>query len=117
MQFIAVVETNEHAVRLWESPGLTTRRVCTSTKSAASDITTSGRHIHTSPAEAVNAGRLIVAKHSPEACSAPLSCPLSRQRDRSERAQDVALVALEKACWSNRLTEGSSRRPAPHCRR
>jgi hypothetical protein len=32
------------------------------TKSAASDITTSGRHIHISPAEAVKAGRLIVAK-------------------------------------------------------
>jgi len=40
----------------------TTLRVCTSTKSAASDITTSGRHIHTSPAEAVNTGRFIVAK-------------------------------------------------------
>jgi hypothetical protein len=35
--------------------------VCTPTKSAASDITTSGRHIHTS-AEAVKSGRLIVAK-------------------------------------------------------
>ena len=56
MQFNAVVETNEHAVRLWESLGFTTLRVCTSTKSAASDITTSGRHIHTSPAEAVKAG-------------------------------------------------------------
>ena len=33
-----------------------------STKSAASDMTTSGRHIHTSPDEAVKAGRLIVAK-------------------------------------------------------
>jgi hypothetical protein len=36
--------------------------VRTSTKSAASDITTSGRHIHISTAEAVKAGRLIVAK-------------------------------------------------------
>ena len=62
MQFNADVETNEHAVRLWELLGFTTLRVCTSTKSAASDITTSGRHIHTSPAEAVKAGRLIVAK-------------------------------------------------------
>ena len=62
MQFNAVDETNEHAVRLWESLGFTTLRVCTSTKSAASDITTSGRHIHISPAEAVKAGRLIVAK-------------------------------------------------------
>jgi hypothetical protein len=48
MQFNAVVETNDHAVRLWESLGFTTLRVCTSTKSAASDITTSGRHSHTS---------------------------------------------------------------------
>jgi hypothetical protein len=60
MQFNAVVD--EHAVRLWEWLGFTTLRVCTSTKSAASDITTSGRDIYTSPAEAVNAGRLIVAK-------------------------------------------------------
>jgi hypothetical protein len=51
MQFNAVVETNEHAVRLCESLGFTTLRVCTSTKSAASDITTSGRDIHTRPAE------------------------------------------------------------------
>jgi hypothetical protein len=108
MQFNAVVETNEHAARLWELLGFTTLRVCTSTKSAASDITTSGRHIHTSPAEPVNAGRLIVAN---------LSCPVSRQRDRSERARDVALVALVKAWWSDRLTGGSLRRPAPHCRR
>jgi hypothetical protein len=62
MQFNAVVETNEHAVRLWESLGFTTLRVCTSTKSAASDITTSGRYIHISTDEAVKAGRLIVAK-------------------------------------------------------
>jgi hypothetical protein len=48
VQFNAVVETSEHAVRLWESLGFTTLRVCTSTKSAASDITTSGRHSHTS---------------------------------------------------------------------
>ena len=53
---------NEHAARLWESLGFTTLRVCTSTKSAASDITTSGRHVHNSPAEAVKEGRLIVAK-------------------------------------------------------
>ena len=47
-----------------------------------------GLPIHTSPAVAVKAGRLIVAKALPEApqCSAPLSCPISRQRDRSERA-------------------------------
>jgi hypothetical protein len=77
MQFNAVVETNEHAVRLWESLGFTTLRVCTSTKSAASDITTSGRHIHTSPAEAVEAWRLSVAKASPEApmFGAPLLSP------------------------------------------
>ena len=62
MQFNAVVETNEHAVRLWESLGFTNLRVCTPTKSAVFDITTSVRHIHTSPAEAVKAGRLIVAK-------------------------------------------------------
>jgi hypothetical protein len=42
MQFNAVVETNEHAGRLCESLGFTTLRMCTSTKSAASDITTSG---------------------------------------------------------------------------
>jgi hypothetical protein len=43
------------------SLGFTTLGMCTPTKSAASDITTSGRHIHTS-AEAVKAGRLIVVK-------------------------------------------------------
>jgi hypothetical protein len=42
MPFNAVVETNEHAVQLWESLGFTPVRVCTSTKSAASDITASG---------------------------------------------------------------------------
>lgn len=49
MQFNAVVDTNEHAVRLWESLGLTTLWVCTPTSSAASDITTPGRHIHMGP--------------------------------------------------------------------
>jgi hypothetical protein len=50
MQFNAVVETNEHKVRLWESLGFTTLRVCASTKSAASDITTSGSpHPHQAP--------------------------------------------------------------------
>ena len=29
MQFNAVVDTNEHAVRLWELLGLSTLRVCT----------------------------------------------------------------------------------------
>jgi hypothetical protein len=79
MQFNAVVETSEHAVRLCESLGFTTRRVCTSTKSAASDITTSGRDIHTRPAEAVKAVRLIVAKASAlrSPCSAPLFYPLA----------------------------------------
>ena len=62
MQFNAVVESNEHAVRLWESLGFRTRRMCTSTKSAASDIPTSGSRHHTRPAEAVKAVRLIVAK-------------------------------------------------------
>jgi hypothetical protein len=32
MRFNAVVETNEHAVWLWESLGFTTLRVCTSTQ-------------------------------------------------------------------------------------
>jgi GNAT superfamily N-acetyltransferase len=50
MQFNAVVETNEPKVRLWESLGFTTLRVCASTKSAASDITTSGSpHPHQAP--------------------------------------------------------------------